>query len=176
MRAVRRCQGKNLLEMGILHLNKCRIPISSKKVKKIKGFYNLAFCVNERSIQNMMDKENLYIRILLWVYERQETGFAWKELGKEFNLNDLQDNWIKKIFLTTSYADRKFIEILRNDQSVTPNVYYYSLNEKGMSAVIDYQELKEARESSRDAKFIAIGSLALATIVGIAQIVVQFCI
>lgn len=124
----------------------------------------------------MEDKENLYIQILLWVYSKQETGFTWEELGKEFDLDSFQDNWIKKIFLTTSDADRKFIEILRNDESATPNVYYYSLNEKGMSAVIDYQELKEARESSRDAKYLAIGSLLLATIVGIAQIVVQFCI
>jgi hypothetical protein len=85
----------------------------------------------------------------------------------------LQEAWVRKVFLTTSDADRKFFEILRNDETTTPNVYYYSLNEKGMSAVVDYLELKEARKSGKNAMYIAVGSLVIATIVGIAQIVVQ---
>ena len=39
----------------------------------------------------------------------------------------------------------------------------------------DYDELREARESSKKAMYIAIGSLIIATLVGIAQIVVQIC-
>lgn len=42
-----------------------------------------------------------------------------------------------------------------------------------VSMVTDYDELKEARESSKRAMYIAIGSLIVATIVGVAQIVVQ---
>jgi hypothetical protein len=50
---------------------------------------------------------------------------------------------------------------------------YWGLSEKGMSSAIDYLELSEARKNSRQAMWIAIGSLVLATIVGIAQIYVQ---
>ena len=42
-----------------------------------------------------------------------------------------------------------------------------------VSMVTDYDELREARESSRKAIYIAIGSLAVAIVVGIAQIIVQ---
>ncbi|HEY4519609.1 MAG TPA: hypothetical protein VJH33_01045 [Candidatus Paceibacterota bacterium] len=42
-----------------------------------------------------------------------------------------------------------------------------------VSMVTDYDELREARESSRKAMYIAIGSLIVATLVGIAQIIVQ---
>ncbi len=44
-----------------------------------------------------------------------------------------------------------------------------------VSMVTDYDELREARESSKKAMYIAIGSLIIATLVGIAQIVVQIC-
>lgn len=44
-----------------------------------------------------------------------------------------------------------------------------------VARVTDYEELKEARESSKKATYIAISSLILATIVGVAQIVVQIC-
>ncbi len=57
----------------------------------------------------MKDKNNIYIRILLWAYEKQEAGFTWEELEKEFQLSDLQEGWVKKIFFTASYTDRKFL-------------------------------------------------------------------
>jgi hypothetical protein len=117
--------------------------------------------------------DDLYTRVLLWAYGKVETGFTWSELIAQFHLSTLQEAWVRKVFLTTSDADRKFFEILRNDETTTPNVYYYSLNEKGMSAVVDYLELKEARKSGKNAMYIAVGSLVIATIVGIAQIVVQ---
>lgn len=44
-----------------------------------------------------------------------------------------------------------------------------------VSKVTDYEELKEAREASKNAMHIAIGSLAIATLVGVAQIAVQIC-
>lgn len=97
-----------------------------------------------------MDKNNdLYIRILLWAHDRQEVGFSWGELKIKFHLNILQENWVRKIFLTASGTDRKFFEILRNDENVTPNVYYYSLNEKGMTAAVNYMSLKQAEKSSK---------------------------
>lgn len=68
-------------------------------------------------------KEDLYIKVLLWAHEKQETGFTWEELKKHFNLTHFQEGWIRKIFLTTSDSDRKFFELLRNDEIVIPNQY-----------------------------------------------------
>ncbi len=129
------------------------------------------------SYHTLMKKHDnyLYTRVLLWAYEKSETGFTLVDLTDQLSLSRQQESWVRKVFLTTSDADRKFFEILRNEETTTPNVYYYSLNEKGMSAAVDYLELKEARESSRNAIYIATGSLFIATVVGIAQIVVQIC-
>jgi hypothetical protein len=44
-----------------------------------------------------------------------------------------------------------------------------------MSAYFDYVQLKEAREGSKNAIYIAVASLVIATLVGIAQIAVQIC-
>jgi hypothetical protein len=41
--------------------------------------------------------------------------------------------------------------------------------------VTDYDELREARESSKRAMYVAIGSLIIATLVGVAQIIAQIC-
>lgn len=95
------------------------------------------------------NENNIYIRILLWAHDKQETGFTWAELKKEFKLSNLQESWVKNIFLTTSDTDRKFFEILRNDETNIPNVYYYSLNEKGMATAVNYRSLKQAEKSSK---------------------------
>lgn len=68
-------------------------------------------------------EQDLYIKVLLWAYEKQETGFIWKEMKEHFSLTPLQEGWIRKVFLTASDQDRKFFEILRNDETVSPNQY-----------------------------------------------------
>ena len=61
--------------------------------------------------------EDLYIRILLWAHERQETGFTVDEIRPTFKLSQDEDMWVRKIFLTTSDQDRKFFEYIRNDRN-----------------------------------------------------------
>lgn len=92
--------------------------------------------------------EDLYIRVLLWAHEKQETGFTWENLKEHFSLDSSQESWVRKIFLTTSDQDRKFLEHLRNDETVTPNQQYYSLNEKGITAAINYKSLAHAEKTS----------------------------
>ena len=53
--------------------------------------------------------------------------------------------------------------------------YKYFLTGSGASALMDYIELKEARESSRKAMYIAIGSLVITALLSVASIVVQIC-
>ena len=50
---------------------------------------------------------------------------------------------------------------------------YWTAPAELVSMVTNYDELKEARESSKRAMYIAIGSLSIATLVGITQIIVQ---
>jgi hypothetical protein len=43
-----------------------------------------------------------------------------------------------------------------------------------MSAAVDYLDLKEARQSGREARWIAIVSIVIGVIVGIAQIFISY--
>jgi hypothetical protein len=116
-------------------------------------------------IITMKKGENLYIEILLWAYNKGQTGFTREELMEAFNLSGDLEAWIREIFFRGGDNDRPIIGRL--------NDHLYSLTDKGMSAAIDYIELKEARESSKRAMYIDIGSLILATIVGITQILIS---
>lgn len=109
-------------------------------------------------------KEDLYIKILLWAHDKQESGFSWEEMKSNFALNSEQEHWVRNIFLTTSDGDRKFFEHLKNDDSVTPNIHYYSLNEKGITAAINYKGLEHAEKSSLQALWFASISLFLTAI------------
>ena len=109
-------------------------------------------------------KEDLYISILLWAHDQQESGFGWDEMKNHFQLDAKQEYWVRNIFLTTSDGDRKFFEHLKNDDSVTPNVHYYSLNEKGITAAINYKGLEHAEKSSERALWFASISLFLTAI------------
>ncbi|MEK7076532.1 MAG: hypothetical protein AAB941_02635 [Patescibacteria group bacterium] len=132
-------------------MRKINVTISLKKLlKKLKD--------GEQS------KEDLYIKILLWAHDKQESGFTWDEMKSHFNLNNLQEGWVRKIFLTTSDTDRKFFEHLRNDDTVTPNVHYHSLNEKGVTAAINYKGLQHAEKSSERALWFASLSIFLTAI------------
>jgi hypothetical protein len=119
----------------------------------------------------MKKEKNLYIKILKWAFEKKESGFIWEELKEKFKLDKETEEWIKKIFLTASDADRKFFEHLKyvgkNDTHV------YALNEKGISAYIDYQKLEEARDGSAKAMKIAIWSICIAIATSVAQILTQ---
>jgi hypothetical protein len=107
-------------------------------------------------------KEDLYIKILLWAYKRQETGFTIEEIRPTFLLSQEQDTWMRKIFLTTSDKDRKFFEHVRDDDSVKPNRRLYALNEKGLSFATNYLALKQSEKSSNMALFFASASLLIA--------------
>lgn len=105
----------------------------------------------------MKTEENLYLKILTWAYNRQESGFTWEELKNHFNLDDSQEKWVRKIFLTTSDGDRKYFEILKHEN----DTYFYSLNEKGITAAINYKSLEHAEKSSEYAIWFAGTSIFL---------------
>lgn len=63
----------------------------------------------------------------------------------------------------------------REFRKVSDGVVFWTAPSELVSMVTDYDELKEARESSKKAMRIATASLFLATLVGIAQIILQIC-
>ncbi len=126
-----------------------------------------------------MEKEgDLYIDILNWAYERVHNGFTSDELRKEFKLEGERWDWALKIFFPDKDNENSLIKHItyKADQ----NLQWYAISSKGISAVINERQLKEARDSSRKAikiatysLWIAIGSFAVSIIVNIAQIIVQ---
>jgi hypothetical protein len=110
----------------------------------------------------------------LWAYERHE-GFREQELIEKFGLReaDWKMRWFLSVFKNGTNDNTPILIHMYNKRDGENEIGYWGLSEKGMSSAIDYLELSEARKNSRQAMWIAIGSLVLATIVGIAQIYVQ---
>lgn len=98
---------------------------------------------------------------------------------KGFTTDDLKAH-IHSIYSVSDAHVQQFVE---EELQVPSGRQFFRTGKEGkwippldlVSKVTDYEELKEARESSRRAMYIAIGSLIVATIVGIAQIIVQIC-
>ncbi|MHB8660579.1 MAG: hypothetical protein ACYC75_01385 [Minisyncoccota bacterium] len=107
------------------------------------------------------ERQDLYTRILLWAYDKQETGFTMEEIRPTFDLSQEEDTWVCKIFLTTSDQDRKLFEHFRNDESGTTNKHPYALNEKGITAAINYKALRHSEKSSEQALWLATFSIFL---------------
>lgn len=118
----------------------------------------------------MRTEESLYVKILLWAYEKKENGFTQPELFDHFFLKDDLHIWVRKMFFERTKDDRPLIGHLISRDSKD----FYALTEKGMSVAIDYLDLKEARESSKEAKRIALWSIWIAIFVGIFQIIIGF--
>lgn len=103
---------------------------------------------------------------------------------KEFTLKDLETFLEMSPYnIPHDHVRNYFIENIQNPpgrqfnrefrKSAEGNGGLWTAPSELVSMVTDYDELREARESSRKAMYTAIGSLIIATIVGIAQIFVQ---
>lgn len=118
------------------------------------------------------NKQNsLYIEILKWSFDKGMDGFMWEDLVEHFKLNPIKSGWVNKIFLTTNDGDRKFFEHFKYEEKDNKRIYV--LNEKGISAYIDYQKLEESREGSKQAMNVAVWSICFAIATGVAQILAQ---
>jgi hypothetical protein len=116
-------------------------------------------------------KDPLFIRTLQWASDRGSVGFKMDELKAAVAYDDGEIVWVKRMMLGEINGEPPLIANLGSYH--TGGEYLYFITGSGASALMDYLELKEARESSKHAMFIAMGSLFIATLVGIAQIVVQ---
>lgn len=121
-----------------------------------------------------LDLENtektLYIRILIWAYNKQEKGFSWQELKLAFNLNHDQEEWVLKIFRSNMPASENLIDHLSYNNDDKNHLYV--ITAKGTSAAIDYLNLKESEKNSKRAENIAIAAIAIGIFVGLVQVIV----
>jgi hypothetical protein len=74
---------------------------------------------------------------------------------------------VEYIFFSGTHSDRPMISRLKEIGGIT----LFSLTDKGISAAVDFMELHEARESSKQAKKVATWSLWIAIGVGLGQII-----
>ncbi len=115
----------------------------------------------------------LYTDILVWAFEKQQSGFIKSELDAKFNPKN--ESWkalyITQIFFNgTNDSPPLISSIYYND---VLNQHYYALTKSGMAAAVDYIELHDARQSSKSAKWYAIIAIGISIIVGIAQILIS---
>lgn len=115
--------------------------------------------------------ESLYIKILLWTYKKQESGFTQQEMFNAIKIEENKKMWVVNMFFSSAQGERPLIGHLISEAGVD----YFSLTERGMAASIDYMELKEAQAGGKRATTIAVISIIIGVVVGIAQIVVQIC-
>lgn len=128
----------------------------------------------------MKTEESFYVKILLWAYDKTASGvgFTDDELLNHFDLkngNGEKYRLYLKLFKTGTNDNHPVIDHFWNKQNSTEEIGYWCLSDKGMASAIDYIDLKEARESSKEAKRLAMWSIWIAVVVGIFQILTSFC-
>ncbi|OGZ35488.1 MAG: hypothetical protein A2815_00575 [Candidatus Portnoybacteria bacterium RIFCSPHIGHO2_01_FULL_40_12b] len=118
----------------------------------------------------MKTKDTLYIKILVWAYGKQEDGFSWEDLKKEFQLSSTQEKWVVKVFRSNMPTSENLFDIL--SYSEKDNTHFYVITSKGTSAAIEYLNLQEAKRSAERAERIALWAIGIGIFVGVAQIII----
>lgn len=117
----------------------------------------------------METDESLYIKILIWAYEKQDIGFSFKELKEKFNLSHDQEQWVLKVFRSNLPASENLFDHL--SYSNNKNKHIFVITSKGTSAAVEYLNLKEAKRSAKRAEIIALVAISIGIIVGLLQII-----
>ena len=115
----------------------------------------------------MKIKDSLYIKILIWAYEKQDAGFSFRELREEFNLTHDQEQWVLKVF----HSNIPIGDNLINLCDYRKEEHIYVITSKGISAAVEYLNLKEAKSSAKRAEIIALVAIGIGIIVGVLQII-----
>jgi len=116
--------------------------------------------------------ESLYIKVLLWIYEKGSSGFTKDELREAFEVSDQEWSWVRWTFLNGLSGDSPLAwhigaEFTGGDQTNHEKFY---ITPAGSSTVLDYLELSEARKSSKEARWWAIIAVFISILVGLVQI------
>ena len=116
---------------------------------------------------NINSKTRLFLKVLDYAYSKSE--FTRDDLVKALDINTPEQLALFTHFFSVGTGDTYslLLTLPRN------GVDMLMLSRAGEELALEYTVLKEARKSSNKAMYIAVGSLVIATIVGIAQIIVQ---
>lgn len=117
-------------------------------------------------------EDSVYVKGLVWAYERQGRGFTKEEFREALQITDPEWDIVEWLFFNGISHDSPLIwtplkEYLRHGQ-IWGDIMH--LSPSGMSAAVDYLELKEAQKSGRNAMRIAIFTVVISIAVGLAQI------
>lgn len=116
----------------------------------------------DKSLEEFLRKEtNLHIRVLR--YADAHPAFTMPEIIDDLNLFTEQIT-----FLQREVATGKFL--VNVGDSPNGRGYRYMLTLEGKSRLIEYDELTEARRSSKEARWIAIAAVIISIMVGLFQI------
>lgn len=115
-----------------------------------------------------LNDNELFIKVLLWAYSRQEKLFEVNELRDALGITDEIYPWFYKVFLEGTNDSPPLIGVAKYED----NRHYYVLSARGIQVVVDYIELSEARKSSTTALRLAIAAIIISIIVGCVQIFV----
>ena len=113
----------------------------------------------------MRPEDSLYIKVLLWAFDRKDAGFTLEELREAMNVNQSQWEWIEWMFTNALNGDSPLIWY----RIVADGRRYY-LTVSGSAAAIDYLELSEAQQSGKRATLIALVAITISIVTGLAQI------
>jgi len=116
-------------------------------------------------------EKSLYIRILIWVYNKREDGFTWRDLQNAFELSDKQMLWVQKIFHSNMPKSENLVDNLSYSSD---NVNLFVITAKGINHAINYLNLKEAEKNSKRAEKIAKIAIIIGVVVGLFQILTSF--
>lgn len=134
-------------------------------------------------MKNIFNKKSLNSKVRELAEPWQIAAARFCVERKEFSLEELRTYLEGGTYnIDHTHVRNFFIENIQNPpgrqfnrefRKVSEGNVFWTAPSELVSIVTDYDELREARESSRKAMYIAIGSLIIATLVGIAQIIVQ---
>lgn len=121
---------------------------------------------------NNRQKEPWQIAAARFCVERNEFSLKELEIFLKGVPYDIPHEHVRNFFVENiqNPPGRQFN---REFRKVSEGNVFWTAPSELVSMVTDYDELREARESSKRAMWVAIGSLIIATIVGIAQILIQ---
>ncbi len=120
-------------------------------------------------MRNNSKDKYLFTRVLKWASDRGSVGFTMSELQAACANDDEEWTWIQRFMMGEIQGDPPLIAHLGSHHK-GDGEHRYFLSGSGASTYIDYLELQEARENSRNAMRWAIASFLLAALVGGAQI------
>ncbi len=120
-------------------------------------------------------KDSIYVKALLWGYKKQHTGFTKAEMKVALNISETEWSWVDWVFTNALNGDAPLFwygSFNKNKNGDTDHTRYY-ITVVGMSAAVDYLELKEAQRGGRNAMTIAIISILVSIVVGVIQIYIE---